>query len=256
MDINDTLDLKIERYLNSELSEVEAKSFEEQLATNKVLLEEVQFRRNFRFVVKHQQTIQFQAKLKDIAAATPITPDMSFNAARFGKWWQVIGITIGVVVIGIIGFQVAPRFAPKSAQEKAIDILLETNLQPFQNKIDLSDDDTSPLALGLRAYEQQDYTTAILYLSQYVNQNAFDVQPQFYLGLAYLFNNQTNNAMPYFKNVVNDDLLGIHAQWYLGLGQLKSEAVEVAKETLKGLQNTDDYKEQIKNILEELDREH
>ncbi len=245
---NPILDEQIDLYLANQLEGEPLQHLLKMIQSNDTLQEEIAFRRNLNLVLHHKDSIQFSRKVGEVMAKRVITPDASFKWNDLHLGWKIFGASIIIAFIGWLGFQ---NTLGNTSQSTSLETFLETNTQHFENKLNLSPDGTDDLTLGLNAYNNLDYPSAIRYLSRYTNRIPLDIQPQFYLGMSHLMDNQPQAAIPYFQNVVrsNDELFYNHALWHLGLAQLKAGDSDAAKITLANLREDDAYGSRVKELL-------
>ena len=117
--------------------------------------------------------------------------------------------------------------------------LFAQHFQPYENITNVRSDDRSNelLQQGMTAYDSKAYRQAIELLNEYVHANQSDATAIFYLGEAYLANDQPEQAETQYLAVVEngDNVFVEIAQWHLALTYLKQDKTEQLQELLQSI---------------------
>ena len=103
-------------------------------------------------------------------------------------------------------------------------------------KKELTKEDQRTVAAN--AYINDNYDKAIFHFEQITQSPTSGIEDYFYLGLSYLYANQTNKAIPALQKALDlPHSDNIHSKkiinWYLGLAYIKDNQIEKAKEELE-----------------------
>lgn len=114
------------------------------------------------------------------------------------------------------------------------------------------------LVAAVNAYRQRDFKRAILNFGAYLKTNPEDDAANFYIGVAYMADEQHSTSIKFLQRVINsrDSIYQSAAQWYLGLAYLKTdnipEAIAIFSELSK---SNSSYAKKAGRILNKLQEE-
>ncbi len=111
------------------------------------------------------------------------------------------------------------------------------------------------LVVAINAYRKQNFDQAIVNFNAYLDANPENDAANFYLGISYLANEQTEKSEKYLVKVVDnqDSIYRNAAQWYLSMAYLKSEKIGKAKSALEDITSgSSSYATKAKEILDGL----
>ena len=122
------------------------------------------------------------------------------------------------------------------------------------------------LASGVEAYNQKNYTDAVLFFEDYLKTGtnlSNEREIRFYMGVSYLAQNNTSKAKEIFKDLSQQPIsfsfqpLKQSSEWYLALTLLKEGDVAQAKKRLNKIANEESghpYQKQAKAMLGKMEK--
>ena len=247
-------DLMLDRYLRDEMNEQERRLFEEQLATDEALSEELDLQRDTIEGIgidgSHALKKRLQALEAELTNPAPVVGDEKKTNRRFLMTWVAVAASLLTVVL--LGYLFVP--SASSPQE-----LYAAHYQPFPNLINPTQRSTeveeeTGLGRAVRAYDEQQYAEA---LTLFEEGNALsDPSYTFYYAASYLALDQPVQAIPLLERVVQEKtgLFYEPSLWYLALAHLKANDPAVARPYLQTLAEQEgDYAREARELLEEID---
>ena len=242
----------IQAYFRGSMSTEEKQAFESEVLASPVLAEEVHRYRQIRVLTRTETLLQSKHTLAAVMAETSISPDYGKYEQYFtgsGKWGWLKGWLPSLLVIGaLLTGSTAYYYYQQQQMEQQ---RLFSVLVPFDNIIGFAADDPSTAAAGMRAYDKQDYATAIQYLSTAVQESPDDPSIQMYLGVSYLLQNDPARGEPLLRPLTqSNELVSVPARWYLALCLLQQGKKAAAQPLLDALRTDTVYGELVKRLEE------
>ncbi|MEZ4847538.1 MAG: tetratricopeptide repeat protein [Bacteroidia bacterium] len=211
----------IEKYLNGELSGEALANFEKRLTDEPDLAAELEEIRALHQLVElggdqiAQRQINQAADLYD-----------SQRRVVYRRRSVVLGM---VAILAMVLLVFYPRL---KKLENINDQLFAENFRPFRGPSHVRSDDSAEYWEEIRqAYETENYSEVITQLKN-KRPSSQDYLQQFYLGMSYLAKtpSQPDHAILAFEKVIKTDNDYIEiAEWYLGLAYLKNQQRDKAK---------------------------
>lgn len=241
----------IKKYLDGTLSGKEKADFEKEIKNSAELAEEVRRFRQLRIFDKNKDIIAANAILNSVMSDIEIEPDYGKYEKYFKKsifdnvmWrWLFGGLALILVVGGGFVYQ-------KSQETKALKELSKTYLQPMENIIGFSDNAQTQDAKAMAAYDNKNYSEAIVLLNNASKNNPDDNSLRLYLAISYLMQEQNEKAESLLQTIVKtDDLSTIPAKWYLALSLMQRGQKTEAKVLLQSLESDATFGNRAKEIL-------
>ncbi|MEK6477106.1 tetratricopeptide repeat protein [Catalinimonas sp. 4WD22] len=242
-------DSTIQRYLDDDMSELEKTEFEEALSSDIELQRSVAEYRNLSEGILFQKRRVIWSKIQDMEAEVERTSPQN-NKTNLTNWlpWS-IAAAIALLIVG--GILLWNEWQPTSQE------LFAENFSPYP-ALAYAPDRSDTTVEGLKeqaysAYSNENYSQAISLFEQILAEEN-DTLTWFYLGNAYLENDEPQKALDALSNFLEYDTeLNTQAQWYLGLAYLSVGDKEKAKEIFENeqLQNSS-YGIKAKNIIDNL----
>ncbi|MFK8105223.1 MAG: tol-pal system YbgF family protein [Saprospiraceae bacterium] len=169
---------------------------------------------------------------------------------------------IGVTIVAIVTI-LALIFVLNSQQEEVSAIPYAQNyLQESPYPISQYRGETTVtlnLLKAQEAYEQKDYKTAIRYFEVVAEENKLSANDQFYLGLAYLYDNKTEQSLANFQALEQTQSttfqFGLELRFFLGVNHILLKQNKEAKTYLESLKGSQWERATIDALLEKIDRE-
>ena len=244
----------LDRYLRDEMDAPEKQAFEQQLANDTTLADDLALQQDtikgIRLDGSHNLKQQLQAVEaglagKEIAANT----DKSGIHRRLMAWVAIAASLLTVVLLGYLFLTNA-----SSPEEMYV-----AYYQPYPNLINPAQRSTeveeeTVLEQAVRAYDGQDYEQALRLFAQ--GNARSNPGYTFYYAASYLGLDQPNEAIPLFEQVVQDkeSLFYEPALWYLALAHLKTGDTTAAVPYLETLSSQGgDYVREARELREEIE---
>ncbi len=230
----------VERYLNNTMPEHEHNAFENRMATEP----------SFKTIVEDIKTLLFgiekqalKEKLEDFHKAIPnISPEKKVTKVRY-LYFKLTAAAVLVVAIGSFWF---------STQNNSSQKLYTKYFSPDPGlATTMSQNSNYNFYNAMVDYKQGNYKSAIVKWKQQLINKPSNDSLNYFIGVAYLANNEENEAIPFLENVTKNinSTFNRDAFYYLGMTYLKNNKVELAKKnlTFSSIGNS-------KEILLELDK--
>lgn len=166
----------------------------------------------------------------------------------FQNTW--LKVAASVAIVAVAAWLLLP------SRQSTTEQLFAQNFEPYPNVIMPTvrggqATDSSLMAQGYRAYDQQDFKKSI---ELFESLEKKDEGVLLYLGNSYLASGSPEKAIPVFEKVIMDyEIFDEQAEWYLAGSYLKAGYAEKAKEALRKVTARGrSYKSRAEIILEKL----
>lgn len=233
METEHTLFLRIESYLDSQMSEVDRLAFEQEIHTDLALAQEVELQRDTRALLKLHSQHRYKQILQDYddelgAADVPETTGKIIQPIWRQTWFRAAAgfAFLLIAAYGLLYMQFNNRSIGRDA------------FSPYNNAMTVRHSDAAINALfqkGLDAYSHGQYEQAIQLFSQ-LPKDSTQILSRLYLGISYLATDQADAAIQELQFVKASSVsLQENARWYLALAQLKIDEQELAMKELEML---------------------
>ncbi|MFP2997076.1 tetratricopeptide repeat protein [Spongiivirga sp. MCCC 1A20706] len=238
-------DILLEKYFSGELDASEQLEFDSLLKTD------ADFKAEFELQQDIQQAIKLSERADKKRLLQRYEEDRAAvdNAKASKRKW--LPIAAAIALLFSLGIYIGSNIAPSGNS------LYDNYYEMYPNtvySITRSGGEESPERSAFEAYEGGDYPGAINYFNQLHKQDGLK-NLHFYLGQAYLANEEYENAVIAFKSVIkaNEDFTQ-ESRWYAALSYLKQDNIKEAKNVLKEIAAKNTYKkEAAMELLEKLD---
>jgi tetratricopeptide (TPR) repeat protein len=247
-------DATLDRYLRDEMDAQERQQFEEQLAADTTLTEDLELQRDTVAGIGLDGSQALKKRLQAVEANLASPAPMAVSAKRPNRrflttWVAVAASLLTVVLLGYL-FLIPPT-SPEDlyvAYHKPFPNLIN----PAQRSVEVEEE--TLLEQAVRAYDAQRYDQALALFAQ--SNDSSTPGHTFYYAASYLESGQPERAIPLFERVVQDEagLFYEPGQWYLALAYLRANRPEAALPHLQILAEQEgDYTEQAVSLLDELE---
>lgn len=247
---HDTLD----RYLRDQMDEQERRTFEQQLASDTKLAEELALHRDAVGGIGLDGSLALKKRLQaveaELAGPAPAAVDMKQTNRRFLTTW--IAVAASLLTVVLLGYLfLIPPTSPEDLYV-AYHEPFPNLINPAQRSVEVTEE--TVLERAVRAYDAQQYEEALALFAQ---SDALSTPGYtFYYAASYLESGQPKRAIPLFERVVQNEagLFNEPGQWYLALAYLKADTPEAARPYLQKLvEQKGDYTEKAASLLDELE---
>lgn len=243
----ENIEIRIQQYLDGELSDEQRLDLEEQIASDSSLQEKLSsyalLADGIRFNARKENWEKIQLLEQEAAIDTEIRLDRDY------KWYYVAASICAIVAAAILIYKViykqtdlgdlyAENFSPYPA-------LIHAPVRGPENPVTIEEK-------AYAAYSNEAYEEAITGFTTMLEERE-DPMVNFYLGNAYMASGNYEAAIKSLeKSIETPMVLETQARWYLGLSYLAAENRELAliqfNELAKG---TSTYSEKAKTILKQ-----
>lgn len=240
---------KIEAYLAHTLSQEDTIAFEQEIAANIELQEEVEKHRIMHTTLADQDTLAFKEKLIHISAK--IKQEETANTTLTNRL-PLFKIAASIVVLLGVGSLFWYTIYTKN-QTRDLD-LYSAYYKPYPAEDIIRGNANKETEKVVKHYISGSYDSVVYALEKrpiLKKQQAL----QIYLGNSYLNTNQEEKAAKEFKNITNTGKYYEIAQWYLSLTYLKLNKSEKTKVLLKEIiQYNGAYKDRAHRLLTAMEK--
>ncbi len=225
-------------------------SSEEQLVFTKLLEDDSEFKAQFEFEKSVQRVIK--AKNRSILEEKVSNLETDIHTSSEPKTipWKILRIAASIVLLISLGIYMYTSYWSNSPEQ-----LFASYYEKYPNTVfpinRSNNQEETPELLAFEAYESDNHNKTVELLEELSSQQDH-AYIHFYLGHAYLENNQANKAIQEFKNVITkgQDFLN-ESRWYLALAFLKNDELSKAREILKIISREGKFKaNEAKKLLE------
>ncbi|MEM1322089.1 MAG: tetratricopeptide repeat protein [Bacteroidota bacterium] len=242
----------IEAYLLGQLSEGERQAFEERMAAEPELAQQVEQERKLLSGMAYFSQQQFKAELqaihREVIEGEAVKPPPEGKKKPGLPWWLIALVALGLAALLFWWLQ-GPAPTPQQ--------LYAAHYEVFELPSASRDPDNQAVqAQAYALYEQGQYQQALPLFEQLLENQTNNIPLQLAAGNCHLQLNQAQAALPYFaRSLAADDLLyRDQARWYAGLTQLQLGLPEAARAYLQPLADdpSSSYQTQAQGILKAL----
>ncbi|MGB3723864.1 MAG: tetratricopeptide repeat protein [Pacificimonas sp.] len=247
-------DATLDRYLHGEMDAQERQQFEEQLAADTTLTEDLELHRDTIAGIGLDGSQALKKRLiaveAELANPAPTAVDTRRPNRRFLTTW--VAVAASLLTVLMLGYLF---FIPPSASPQELYVAYH---EPFPNLINPAQRsveavEATVLERAMRAYDAQQYDEALTLFAQ--GDALATLGYTFYQAASYLESDQPERAIPLFERVVQEEagLFYEPSQWYLALAYLKANKPEAARPYLQMLAEQEgDYAEKAQELLERI----
>lgn len=227
---------EIEKYVHGRLSEAEAYAFEQRLAIDTDLSEELESYRMAMKSVEHdavrQKLDQFHQELK--------TPERS----SVNIWKYLTGFAATVIVFLSAGYWYTNQAVDSAG-------MVDRYFVPYENIVNVRDGAKSDLSQAMTLYSSGKYREALAAFDESALSEEHLVIRQFYSGVSHLALGQSAEAISALSTLRNSEF-SQQARWYLALSYLQKGDLALTKSTLLQIEASQYQYEEAQQVLEAL----
>ncbi len=239
MDTEQSYEL-IERYLSGQMEELERKAFEQRLANEAALREELDIHRELEAAVNEKEVRAFSDLLIEVDQANQAGGTESSQRIRplFAPrtWWSM-----AAVALVLVGAYFILRPSNQIYEEELFAAHYET---PSLRLTVRGDSLETAIDLVEKSYRSQDFKSALIHL-----QNLAEIDPEnpafdYYQGIVLLELDQAEEALLVFTDIVAQGSSNNYfqeAQWHQGLTYLKLEQWTEARSVFESMAANPDH---------------
>ncbi|MEX0275120.1 MAG: tetratricopeptide repeat protein [Flavobacteriaceae bacterium] len=235
----------IEGYLNDRLNDTAKREFEERLAADVDLREEVEKHRELHQAMLDEDAIRFRKKLIRIENEEP---NIQYpKEKRFVFNWRIAAVIAMVLGLGLF-FAYLNTTSEKS--------LFESHFSVYPLEDTVRGNQQEDLQSAFETYGQEDFETAASRLETVVDKMPDAHELRLYLGSAYLKIGQPQKALSEFESLTNSTSYAEQAKWYKALTYLKMKQNDKVIALLDDIIAFDGiYKNDAMNLYENLNKQ-
>lgn len=241
----------IELYLRQQMPPDERRIFEEKIAADPQLADEVAFYEAL--LLHHDEKAKAKWRAQDESLLQPETQIRPVSRPHIRQPQWAIAATLALLLAATgVWYTFFYHPAPN------LDIVFQENYEGYKysnllgNSYYSAEDSLWKSALG--AYRSERYQDAIAAASQLNNSTKYAGETQLLMGAAYLEQGRTEEAVRSFEQVGEPPALRRKAQFFVAMAYLKAKNADQAKALLRAIAADSDnsYKEKAAAILEDL----
>lgn len=250
----------IDKYINNMLPEDIQKKMKEAIQENDALALEVQLQRNTIDAIREKGISDVEKSIREVHQSlkkehffdavhkeieVELANEHKQNTPIFGlsKVQWIAAAASLVLVIAVFFILKAPQNALYTSNFEYYPDNISSEISVLNSA--RSNDNSAKveaLVLGMQAYQDKDFKTAISILSKQLEDNQPVYNPanlQFYLGLCWMHENDVNKAIDLFEKALESSLFEYPdaANWYLGLAFVKIEDVDASIDCLQKIKS-------------------
>ncbi len=242
----------IERKLRGELTQAEQDAFDARVASELAFAEKVDDYlaimsgiRNFDSHAMREEVAQWEREIRnEEQAETPVVP--------LGSPWKKYLVAASVAASIVAAYLFFDRVPQNSNQD-----LVAAYFVPYGDVISVreGENDSELLMAAMESYSAGKWAEAISLFHASLEKNPDNPDAAFYLGIAYLANQDPVQAANVLERLRNGDHpYNDHVMWYLALAKIASDDIVEAKEILREIQSqpSHDFSRQAGQLMREL----
>ena len=218
---------EIEDYVSGSMSAAEHEAFSKRLADDKELAQLVAAYRAADDALMDEGLREFVVALEEVNAKhqAKTSDQKKQKHVVLQPWLRYVAASLALLVIGTYFFW------PVSVPEPQV--WYAENFEPYPSQEIRAIDDRYPATLSnaLSAYRQADYDAAIPVLDTWQNDSTFGVTATFFLAQAYLASGQVDQALPLLETQLAGpgSVYDQSNQWYLAMAYLFQNELNKAR---------------------------
>ncbi len=240
---------QIERYLAEALSPEEQQAFEARLQEDAALAREVKLHRELARSLNDEKVNALRGQLKNIDQGWAAPTDQQPTKRISLNWRQLAGVA-AIIAIGILAY----TFLNRGPASLTNDELFAQHFSPYRLVLDersAAPSEADQLRAAISSYETGNYDQATERFQQLQNTAPDNVLYTFYTALSQLSNERPTEAIPLLQGLLQKGthLFVQQSRWYLALAHLDNNDSENAKAVLRQIQEGDYQYEAAQAIL-------
>jgi len=207
----------IDRYQSREMSADEVLRFHNDLLTNRALAKEFKLEQDLDIILRQYKIIDFRKKLLNIYhMGESKKKTVSVVALGGRKWYMAAASVVFLMVLGGLLLFTMPR---NYSNEDLFRKYYST-----ENVLDVARSGNANIVEAVIKFQEKDYKTATQLFSTILQSETDNTAAWFYNGIACIETEQFGNAIKSFQRIITDNnsFYIEHAEWYLGLCYLKN----------------------------------
>ncbi len=242
---------QIDRYLLGRLEGPELRAFEQQIASDPLLGQEIERQKALLAGMQAYKDQEILRTLDQIHAEVAVETQEKEGKVIPGRWFLRIAAILIVLVLPL-GWYIL-FYQPLHEH------LFASYFQPLELHLGTRNQE-SPVRLTKAGqfYIQQEWKEANTLFEQYLSEHPLAYQVKLYAGISQMGSGDYTEAIRHFETILErkHPLYADQARWYLALLYLKQKNLSSCKQYLKVLQKDPqaDHHEDAKSLLEALER--
>ena len=241
----------IERYLQDDLKEKEAREFEYSLENDTDLFREYQLRKDIEEALREDDVMELRSQIQGVMEKETPSPV---------HWFKRKAMMATVVAALMLGSGGVGYYYYQMQHTPTTDKIFQEYYQPYEPTITFrsgADNEVNGLlANALERYKQEEYKSALELFQQVLNQRN-DIAANLYSGISYMEIQKYKKANESFDTVIeNKDNLFLHqAKWYTAMCHIKLDNKDKAVTLLEDLsQQSSYYRDEAREVIKKLYR--
>lgn len=237
---------KMEDYIHGNLSVAEREQFEAEMSTDEHLREEVELHRK---LVSSVETESLRQLLEQIHEENFESETKVVSLPRRRSYFPM-AIAASVALLILAGWWI---FNLQTSSPESVYAAYFTPAEGLPTTLGYSTN--TDFAEGMVSYKLEEYAEALEYWQPLVEADPTNDTLNYYVGVAFLADEQSDSAIDYLTTVVSNEQSSFRtsAQWYLALSYLKTNQGEQAKPLLEDLADRDNpYQSRSSEILQKM----
>jgi hypothetical protein len=207
---------QIDRYQSHEMSADEAMRFEGNLLTNKVLAKEFGLEQEMDLILREDKVIDFRKKILDYRHHSE-SRKKTVSIVRMGeqKWYMAAASLAFIMVLGGVLFFTMPG---NNSNDNLFKKYYST-----ENVLEVARSGDANIVEAVIKFQEKDYKAATKLFSTILKNEPTNTAARFYEGISCIETAQLGQAVKSFQQIISEDnsFYIEHAEWYLGLCYLK-----------------------------------
>jgi len=229
----------IEQYLDDQLTIDEKDAFEERLLNDAEFKEEVEIAKE---IISGIEGASFRKQMALIHEEETKGANQQIKPAINLNWIYGIAATITLV---IIAWWLLP-------QTLSNDALFDRHFQPYGSLLSVRGDNYTGLEKAMKYYGKGQFAEAIELLEKDVS-DKYIIDQKFYLGISYLGLKKPKQAITHFENCLKEgNKYKWQIKWYLGLAYILDNQYELAIQLLEQINKGEFQYKEAKNLIESM----
>ncbi|MEZ4886966.1 MAG: hypothetical protein R3E32_19710 [Chitinophagales bacterium] len=238
----------IQDYLEGNLDKNSLTKFEEELAVNTALAEQVKWHETFTDAILLEEKEKLQQHVKQLIKNEKVQSSKENHTVSSVKKFRISNRHYwAAAAIVFLTFSVALLFYSNNQSSIVAEDLAVPYAAPVVT-MGATKIDNQLWQQAILAYQTGEYEQVVAALTQKEQVGSLNTEQKFYLGLAYLYQNmnEPQQVVQYLEAAKqeNPTLYEETCNWYIALAYLKDNQKEVAKQYLQTIVNNQSWKHQ------------
>ncbi|HHN48231.1 MAG TPA: tetratricopeptide repeat protein [Bacteroidales bacterium] len=241
---------KIDKYLSGEMNQEDIDRFDLELKLNEQLLHEYKLSIELdKMIAEDEELLEFRKQIQEVHEQKSKTLGWKIVQSDFYRYWRLAAASVVIILMlsGMLYLAIPRHYS----NEKLFSMYYNT-----EDVLSVTRSADNQLLKAMLKYQHKEFDEAAMLFDAILQEDENNTVIRFYKGVAYIETRRYNDAIKEFLKITSeeDHLFTEHANWFLGLTYLRNNETENAIVIFRDIMNDADnyYRSQAFEIHEKL----